>query len=78
MGERDRATIKGGGMAIEPCEWKASYRTVNEDLRVSKIVNRRKKNKETNHAPAHVYKCPNCGKYHITGRKATKIPVKEL
>lgn len=64
-------------MDINPCDWKATYRTVNEALRISKIVNRRKKNKETNHAPAHVYKCPICHKYHITGRKATKIQVKE-
>lgn len=41
--------------------------------------NRRKRNRRsTGHAPARVYECDLCGKYHITGSKEMKIKVKKI
>ena len=34
--------------------------------------NRRKNRKQSGHAPARVYECEICGKYHITGAKDMK------
>ena len=62
------------------CDGKMQYRTRQIAERVCKAMNapRRSHNrKDTGHAPAHVYKCPYCNEYHITGRKSIRIEVKE-
>ena len=62
------------------CDGKMAFKTRQAAERVAKAMNstRRLRNrKNSGHAPAHVYKCPYCFEYHITGRKSIKIEVKE-
>ena len=59
---------------------KTAFKTYSAAARVAKAMNapRRSHNrKDTGHAPAKVYRCPECGEYHITGRKSVRIEVKE-
>lgn len=55
----------------EKCEGKSAYSTMNEALRVAKAMNQRKYRRGSNHshAPARVYKCEDCGLYHISGQR---------
>lgn len=62
------------------CDGKMGFATRQAAERIAKAMNspRRSHNrKDTGHAPAHVYKCPFCYEYHITGRKTKRIEVKE-
>lgn len=62
------------------CDGKMGFTTRQAAERIAKAMNspRRSHNrKDTGHAPAHVYKCPFCYEYHITGRKTKRIEVKE-
>ena len=63
------------------CEGKHGFKTHAEAESVIKEMNspRRAHNRKlSKHAPAYAYKCPYCSLWHITGRKRTKIKVKEL
>lgn len=63
------------------CAGKESFERRQAAERVARAMNAPKRihnRKNSWHAPAHVYKCEFCHKYHITGRKRTKIEIKEL
>ena len=59
-----------------PCRTgKTGYKTAQEAQRISAKMNdkrRRTRRKLTGHAPARVYKCNECGEYHVTGAKNMK------
>ena len=62
---------------------KTGYKTAQEAQRISAKMNdkrRRTRRKLTGHAPARVYKCNECGEYHVTGakNKMKKIKVKYI
>lgn len=60
---------------MDECYGKTTYDSATVANRVAIEVNRRNKRPRSsthNHAPARVYKCPNCGKYHLTSQKRKK------
>lgn len=62
------------------CDGKTAFRTRQAAERIARAMNSPKRlhnRKNSGHAPAHVYKCPFCFEYHLTGRKSIKIEVKE-
>ena len=67
-------------MSYTGCDGKMAFKTRQAAERVAKAMNspRRSHNrKDSGHAPARVYRCPECGEYHLTGCKSVRIEVKE-
>lgn len=61
------------------CEGKTAFVNRNIAERVAREMNKphRMRNRRDGKAPAHVYRCPFCGDYHISGSKRMKIEVRE-